>query len=414
VRSRGQASVEYVALVALVGLALAGAAALTAGGLGPRIVYAIRLGLCTLTHTACPAPPRDRADLPPCPVGRRTRSQDLDLSVAFVRLGQGLGLEQDSYSDGHVVVRFVDEHQVGLTGTLGVAFKLGRVTGAGVGGDLSVTFQAGRAWSFSDPAAARRFVREYGSLQTLVGRAIDDLERDCWVCRQLGFGPKTPPPPTETYAVLGGRAHADATAGLDQASGLDEAASAAIGRRDERGGRRTVYFRLAGAAALDLAAGAGLSHVAEASGAVALTLDRHGRPLGLRLEGAALTADGWGGSGGGRVEEVETDIPLDSAAARSRMAAVLHALAPARLRELPAAVARAERWARSHATTTRRTYALAERHGGAGVELRAGVDVGGGYAHTSRELRLVGVQTRLPGLPFLSREDCLRGTAAIG
>jgi Flp pilus assembly pilin Flp len=403
--ARGQATVEYVALAAIVALVLVGAVAITPGGLGTRIVHTIRLGLCRVSGTTCPALPRERADLPPCPLSRATRSEDLGVKVTFVKLGQGFGLEQETYSDGHVVVRFADDQEVGLTGSLGPSFAWGDVR-AGVDVDLSVSFASGRAWSFPHAAAARRFVERYGGLQTVGGRVVDDLRRDCLLCRMVGWGPKRLPPPTESYEELGSSLSALAKLGVDATDGLGPelggAVAAAIGLRHDPAGRRTVYFRLGGSSALALFAAMGASTGTEASGTVGVTLDRRNRVVSLRFDGAAVAS-----GRRGRAYELETEVPIGSSTAHEQVRDVLRALAPAHVGDLPAAVVRAAKWARDHAAVTRREFALTDDRRDVGAEVGLGVKLGGRYGHGDRRLRLVDAQTRLPGLSFLPRADCL-------
>jgi hypothetical protein len=403
--SRGQATVEYVALAAIVALILVGAVAITPGGIGTHVAHAIRLGICRVAGTPCPPAPPDRADGPPCPVSRSTRSEDLGVKVVFVKLGQGFGLEQETYSDGHVVVRFADHQEAGLSGSLGPSFAWGDVK-AGVEGDLSVSFGSGRAWRFPDAAAARRFVARYGSLQTIGGRVVDDLKRDCLLCRVVGWGPKRPPPPTESYEELGSSLSAVAKLGVEGSNGLGPelggAVSAAVGLRHEPAGRRTVYFRLRESSALALFAALGIATGTQASGTVGVTLDRRDRAVSMRFDGAAVSA-----GRRGRAYELETRVRTDSAAARGRVHAVLRALAPAHVGDLPAAVVEAADWARDHASITRREFALTNDRRDVGAQVGLGIELGGRYGHGDRRLHLVDAQTRLPGLPFLPRADCL-------
>src|SRR3954447_22128911 len=194
-RNAGQASVEYVAVVGLVGLVLAGAVALTSGGLGRWVVWAWGTALCHVTGGACPDRPGDRADLAPCPLGEDGREQGGSLSVAVLRLGRRLGLRTEAFSDGHVEVTFGDDGSGGLTAGLGGHVKVGgldaaREVHAGVDWNVS----DGRTWSFPTAAAAPALVHRYGSRQTVGGRALHLAQEACFVCRWLGHGPPSLPP----------------------------------------------------------------------------------------------------------------------------------------------------------------------------------------------------------------------------
>ncbi|MGB2712387.1 MAG: hypothetical protein WBC33_12835, partial [Conexibacter sp.] len=61
--ARGQATGEYVALVALVAVVLVLAAGLTSGGIGGQLLGALQRGLCRVAGQTCPRPLIARADL---------------------------------------------------------------------------------------------------------------------------------------------------------------------------------------------------------------------------------------------------------------------------------------------------------------------------------------------------------------
>src|SRR5579884_201219 len=207
---RGQASLEYVALIAIAALVMASAVALTSGGIGPRILFALQRGVCAVTATPCPAPHRFAADLPQCPLRRASHSEELEASVVFVRLAHDLGAQEVRYSDGHVDVTFTDARDAGLVGDLGVAVRLGGLeAGLDARAHVDLAFAAGRLWHFPDQAAADRFVHRYGSDQTIVGRAVNDLRRACFLCRVVGWQPHRPRPPDAVFHQAGARGHVD-------------------------------------------------------------------------------------------------------------------------------------------------------------------------------------------------------------
>src|SRR4051794_29980610 len=95
----GQASVEYVALIALVAVFLAiGAAVVGVTGLGDRVVHTIRQGLCAVAGVACPAPPQ------PCVVRREAQRDAGSVTVGVVRLGSDAAVVRELRSDGRIVV----------------------------------------------------------------------------------------------------------------------------------------------------------------------------------------------------------------------------------------------------------------------------------------------------------------------
>jgi hypothetical protein len=106
---------------------------------------------------------------------------------------------------------------------------------------------------------------------------------------------------------------------------------------------------------------------------------------------------------------VELDATLDLHDPRNRAAAVAFVaalrdpLAPGQLRRTAAAVR--ERVARAGAVD-RRTYALSSSAFALGAHVALGGQLGGSFARTREGMRLLTAETRLPGLPFLPRDDC--------
>jgi hypothetical protein len=416
-RQSGQASIEWVALIALVAVVLGAAAALTWGGLGPKVAYAIRRGICTVGADRCPAPPPDRTDLPPCPVKRSSREQDFHVELSFIDLGGGLGVQEETTSDGRVTVTFTNSGSGGGVVGIGASFQLGSVTAnAGVSAEASVKFTAGKSWTFPDQAAADRFVERYGSDQDLARHVLNDARRLCFFCGLLGVhGPPKPPPADVTYLEGGLHLTLGAEAKAIWGAHLSADLEAAIGHSDERAnGEHTLYLRLADSAGGELFASSGFGAAAGVSGIAQLTVDRHGRPLSLRLETVTTRAmlrqePSYRGPGGdsaqlvkdlhgeGTVKELEADLDLADPAAAAAARTFLHGGGAGALTRAIAA----------HGSTTLRTFAAAGTSGGVGATLAVGAEAGGGLSHSSQHLKLTGVYTRLPGLGFLPRADCL-------
>jgi hypothetical protein len=152
---------------------------------------------------------------------------------------------------------------------------------------------------------------------------------------------------------------------------------------------------------------------------VSYALDARGRPAELVVHtvvrdagGAALRAGGGrasarGGAGAARVTELDATLDLRDARNRVAASAFVRALRdPLDVRRLQeGALALGDRIARA-GVLDRRTYALSS----GGLELSAalalGARLGGGFASTHEGMRLLSAETRLPGLPFLPRDDC--------
>lgn len=410
--TEGQAASEYVALVALVGVALALAAGLTSGGLGSHVLAGLQRGLCRVSAGACPRPLTPRPDLPPCPLEDRVRSERLAGAYAVAHLAAGASLGLARGSDGRVTVTLASDDAAG--GEVGVGIHLpGRdgALGRRVHAEGVVTWSSGRSWTLPDLAAARRFVATYGAKATVGGRVVDAVRSRCsLLCDAVGWRPHAPLPPADERYEEGG-----APGALRVALGADRgeaslAASAVLGRRVRRDGATTWYLRVGGAAS-----GALRLPGAELAGAVAheavasFELDPRGRPVAFGLQlaveaggGAGLAGEAGRGEasadrGAGRLVELEATLDLHGPARRGAAATLLGALRqPGRL---AARIAREGR-------IDRRTYAVRESGASLGASVGAGAPAELGFERTTRGLRLLHAETRLPGLPFLPRDDC--------
>ncbi|HXE45447.1 MAG TPA: hypothetical protein VN635_09620 [Conexibacter sp.] len=417
--ARGQATSEYAALVLLVAVVLALAAGLTSGGVGGQVLAGIQRGICRVTGTICPPPEPPRPDLAPCPVERTTRRESLDGAFDVVRLGKSGTLTAVRTSDGRVTVTLADGATVGAGLVLGF--------GLGAEGDhelearagVSARVEAGRSWTFPNEPAAHAFIDRYGSKATIGGQAVDALRSGCSIlCDAVGWRPHAElPPPDEQYMGAGATAKFKASAGP---AALDMSAEALLGTRQRRDGSTTWFLRLDAGAALDVALGPDrVSPNAQGQAVVSYVLDPHGRPTQLVIHavarggaGVAAHAVGHSGhlSGGGRGQRVaELDATLDlrdpqnAAAAKAFLSALRDPLATRRL-ERSAAAVRA-RIAETGAVD-RRTYALSSSRFELGAEGGVGVQLGADFEHSSEDMHLLSAETRLPGLPFLPRDDC--------
>src|SRR4051812_6578893 len=85
----GQAALEYLAVLAVVGGALlAGGAALGAvPGVGGRVAHTLRLGICLVAGDVCRRSDARAAGLAPCTVAQALRGRGATLTVASIRFG---------------------------------------------------------------------------------------------------------------------------------------------------------------------------------------------------------------------------------------------------------------------------------------------------------------------------------------
>jgi hypothetical protein len=416
---RGQATSEYVALVALVGVALALAAGLTSGGLGSHVLAGLQRGLCRVAGSSCPPLQAPRADLAPCPLERTTSTEALDGAFELVRLGRSGTLLAVRMSDGRVAVTLADSRSAGGEVAVGLRVALGSRRGGEASAGLAASVGSGRTWLLPSAEAARAFVARYGSKATIGGKAVDVVRSGCsLLCDAIGWRPHPElPPPDEWYVGHGAVAHAQASLG---AAALQASGSGVLGARLRRDGSSTWFLKLDASAGADIALGpATLGAGGGRQAALSYTLDARRRPVSLVVHTVArggarvgLNGERSGAQaqlGGARTLVTELDATLDLHDSRNRAAAVRFLATlrdPLSLGELPRrAVALREQIARA-GVVDRRTYALQSSAFELGAKVALGAQLGGGFARSTEGMRLLTAETRLPGLPFLPRDDC--------
>lgn len=415
----GQATSEYVALVTLVAVVLTLAAGLTAGGVGGKVLAGLQQGLCRIAGKTCASAALPDDDLPPCPVERTTTAQSLEGSFDVVRLGGGGTLTAVRGSDGRVTVTLADRTTGGVE--VGIGVKLG--PGARHGGEAAARIESSgassRSWTLPSAAAARAFVDRYGSKATIGGKAVDLVRSGCSIlCDTIGWRPHAElPPPDETY--FGSGAAATLTASIGPAD-LHAADSSVLGATLRRDGSSTWLVQLDSATGAELALGsATLGATAEHQTAIALTLDAHRRPVELGIHtvarsGGAGTAHGQAGrataalgAGAAQVTELDATLDLHDRSNRSAAAAFVRALRdPLAIGDLSRSIAAVRERIARNGVIDRRVYALSSSAFALGGKVALGAQLGAGFERTREGMRLLSAETRLPGLPFLPRDDC--------
>ena len=275
---RGQASVDYVALVALVALALAGATAVAMPQLPGTLAHELRVALCIVGGDVCRASDAQAAGLEPCVLDARRLDDDSGASFGVVRLGGGGTGLLEHRSDG--TYRFSVDEAAALDASAGPSFGLGPfAVGGHVGGEIG--FRRGRVWDLPDERA--------------LGPLIVALIRG-----SLHNG-RGEPPPTWRYSALERRGEAQAALSWD-GDGAQQGATVrqAIGRRTGPDGT-TWFFDLDASAGGPLGL-AGAGHV--------LAEIREGAPPLLTLRRSAPAGDG-------RVVERVARLALDDAGDRA-------------------------------------------------------------------------------------------------
>ena len=429
----GQASAEYVALLAVVGAFVAGAAAVgSPPALAHKLADALRHGICRVAGGVCTPDQARAAGLEPCLVQARTDRQRLGGRLLVVRLGRGDALLVERRSDGSAAVSFTDGGSGGAT--VGVGLRLPSGPRVGARGGAGLQFNSGRSWEFATFAAAARFVRRWAPRESLGGETLGLLRRACPICRRRP-SPQMPKPDA-TFHECGayGEFAAALRAGMRGAGvGAEEEGEAAalVGRRVARGGRVTWYDRIDVEAAGRLGAVLAAVQARQASEAALEVTSVHGHPVELRVRAAAR----WHGDGelpagagslgdvtaalrrapaappGGSGRRVEAEVSLDLTDPANRRAL-------AGVAEVLALHVRPSDWAD-------RVRALAERldaHGAVdvrllrvglderdlGAEAALGLSVGGEYRRTREVRELVRAWSLRAGGGLREREDCAK------
>lgn len=421
--ARGQAATEYVALVALVAVVLALAAGLTSGGIGGQVLAGLQRGLCRVAPVGCPKPERPQPDLAACQLERSVRREKVATTVVVVRLGTSGTLTVTRLSDGRATVTLAHGATAGAQVGLGTRLRIG---GKGIGGELTATggmeWTSGRLWRFPSEAAARRFVDTYGRKATIRGKLLDTVRSGCsLLCDVVGWRPHPElPEPDETFVESGSTADLTAAFGVGRGGASNVRV---VGRRIARDGTRTWYMRggTAVSGALKLP-GAELLVGGEREMVIAFELDPRGRPRALRVMKAGRVKGSASGKPQvasaraaatrelGAVGEVEATLDLREPAARQAAGRLLEALVDGVDLAAVARVARdvGDQIARN-AQVDRRVYVSRGSTTGAGGGVALGLKLDGAVERSSNGMRLVLADTRLPGLPFLPRDDCRPG-----
>ena len=369
---RGQASVEYVAALALLVCVLAGAGiAVAAPDLPGAVVRELRLALCIVGGDVCRESDAAQRGLEPCLVGGEEHERDTGVSFLFFRGSGSRFWSLERLSDGRL--RLSAGYGQGLEATAGFGGQLGPVT-AGGSASGGVGFRSGQTWVLEDEAALRRVLA--------VGEGYDLTSPFVTVAL---------PEPDETFLEGGGTGAAEiAVEAIRTIPGAGAGARAMLGRR--RGPDGTTYYADLGA---------------ETSGPLADAvpgLDLHGSVVAEYLDGdpPAITLRAAGQAGAG--EEVHTvlRLPLRTEADRdaARRVAFLALADPAvALSDLVARI-------RARGTIERLRYRTRQDDGGWSYGLALGVKVGADRATRVLTRELVDAQVLNGPLPS-TRQDCL-------
>jgi len=372
--SRGQATVEYVAALALLVCVLAGAGvAVAAPDLPGAVVGRLRLALCMVAGDVCRTSDAAARGLEPCVVAGEDHAQESGVSLLVFRSSGGETWSIQRRSDGSILLSAGYGQGLDLVG--GVGLQLGPVEAIGEV-SAGAGFRSGRTWELPDEATLRRLLdRVHGF----------DLASDLHTVT-AGF-----PAPTSTFLEGGGHAGAQLGAeAIRELAAVGGDARKILGRREDAGG--TTFY-------MDLGA--------DTSGLLADLvpgLDRHARVLAEYRTGArpALTLRTTARGNGSEETETVLRLPLATAADRAaarRVAFLHHADPTVPLRELVARV-------HERGTVERLGYRTTVDADDWAYGVALGVKLGVDHAHSIIYRELVDAQVlggRLPAQRF----DCV-------
>jgi hypothetical protein len=411
----GQATLEYLVLIAVV-LVVVGAGGLAAApGVANAVVRGLHHALCVVGGGDCLA-----AQPEACVVRRDATDEQVTLKVALLRVGDHAGILRQDLSDGSADVTEVDDLSVGAEVGLGARARVA-VGGIAVGGGAGVS-AAAAGWL----GHTRTFhVRDGRGADRLIGRLTHESPATIvvdlpirLVKHVLGLDHHDGVPPADERTFAGG---GEASATLER--GRDGDLTAAVrasggGSWDRRTGRRTYFAELDGDAQHALRGGLGLT--GEGSVVVGVTFSRAGAPLELAVHLVGQIAGGGPAPAGlpdgpalpgGRVEvDAALDLTVSDNAAAAR--AFLHALRRVRGGAAArAAVALARRLLLDGSRDVR-VYASSSSSQGVGGEIgiggKAGLDVS--LARSAAQLRAA--WSRPAGGLWEQRVDCVARWAA--
>jgi hypothetical protein len=401
----GQATVDYVALLAVAAVLLTAATAGTAvaaPGVANGVLGQFRNALCVVSGTACPPAPRR-----PCTVASTRDVRHVAVSLALVRL-----------DDDRIVLR---EHLSDGTIRLTVAQRGGAGVEVGAGGGARLDVRGRSVGLDREARAGVQGVLGHGE----VFYARDEREADALLraIRRTRLGGGGGPRAREVFVEGGvrGLGSVDVSGARALGGQLDGIADALLGaRRDRRTGELQLSLGAGGAGAgiVAIALG-GNAGALDGQAVLGLTLDRRRRPVELSLSAsgsvaagdmlppglarpleqaagpaAALSAAGRRWELGARVNLTDPRVAAAWTAFRS---------APAS----PAAIRGLGEQLRDHAVLDVRSYRLDSSFTRLVVSAALGLRFGGELEHTLDRSKLLAAATRPPFGVWEARVDCV-------
>jgi hypothetical protein len=400
-QQRGQASVEWVGVVALVAVVMASVAAFALPtGIGPAVVRQIHRALCIVSGGVCDLDQR------PCVTAANATEDEAHVNLGILRLGRHELILREHQSDGSILVTYLHDTGAGWELGAGADVSIGKRLGgmsATARAAMIASLGGGETWLFADARAADR------------GMAF------------LSEG-KSPPGAKRAQRITqrGVQFSADASG----SSGKTAGAALHLDARfvdgtvvDDRDGRRThvITHRGEAGAIVKVSEDSGAAGSASGEERIAVTTDARGRPLELvvvrtgELQGALSLPDDvqpiagalLGSTNGHRRWVVEQRLDLTDPGNRAAVQGMLDAL-DGPLGALTRADDALRRQLKARGVTEARTYDVAAEDGGGwGGHIAEGLKVGGGVSDMAERATLVDARVLGPDGEWRRRTECL-------
>jgi hypothetical protein len=411
----GQASIEWLGLVALVAALLAlGAGLAHAAYVGRQVTREMARALCRVGQGDC------ERDHDPCTLSSDRRSGRVALNLLLVRLGGGDVAVVEQRSDGTVAVTRGSTAMLGIAAGTGLSRGLALAgvdvaAAAGLSAAYVGTGEQGRTWIVASRAAAGRLVAAMRDrpVRTIRRGAPPTAIRD------------TAPPPDIVYHQLGTEATLDADLGATVGKDTVQLAAGSLRfdrlagtRVDRRTGHRTIYVQASSDASLEAGGVLGLGRHGGGE-RYAVELDADGRPLDLQVTATGTFAGSSDlpdvvqpvagllatGATTGRVFQVDVHLDLTDPENLAAARGLLDAMRPHF--GAPAAASQALRKRLDErGTVEARILAQADDDATHHLQLPVGPDIGGSWGHDHTTTRLLAATSRGLDGRWLQRIDC--------
>src|SRR4051794_30233952 len=254
---RGQASVEWVGVVALVAVVIASVAAFALPTqIGPAVVRQIHRALCIVSGGVCDLDQR------PCVTAANSTEDEAHVNLGILRVGRHELILREHQSDGSVFVTYLHDtgagFEVGGGGDISIGKRLGAMC-ATARAALLATLGGGETWVFPDARSADR-----GMSYLSEGKSPPDAKR---AQRITQHGVQVSADASLSRETVSGELHLDAR--LVEGTVVDE-----------RDGRRThvITHRGEAGAIVRISEESGASGQAMGEERLAVTTDAQGRP----------------------------------------------------------------------------------------------------------------------------------------